>query len=43
LPQKQSGQNKYPCAMSYFNLDISPGKTVVFNSVTGHIDSEQKS
>lgn len=41
-PEKQSGSNKYPCAMSFLGLKLPKGAVVRLDSMTGHIDSEAK-
>ena len=40
LPRHQSGDNKFPCAMSFFAATLAPDKNVTLNSMIGHISDE---
>lgn len=42
LPSKQNGDNKYPCAMSFFKVKLGAGGKHALYSMIGHLASEEK-
>jgi hypothetical protein len=42
VPKKQSGNNKYPSALSYSRFPLPAGRSHTVYSMAGHIESEEK-